>query len=228
MADDDAKYTQEELDAAVKEALVDAKAENDEAFKELWREAKEAKAKLRAFGDVDPDEVGKMRTRIKELERQAESGDGSGVSSEDLEKWKSDIRADLEEEYQEVEQTVEELRAENRRLKLDDRVKAMMGKAGVRSERIDPLYRLTADHYDLTDDGEPVVKVKPGKEPEKYIEEDLSKEYPEFFNGSGSSGGGASASSGGAGGGAGRIAAGDNDAFLDNLDEIAEGKVAVE
>jgi hypothetical protein len=140
------------------------------------------------------------------------------------------VRNDLEREYLEVKTERDQLARDKRALQLDDRVKGLMAKSGVRAERVDALYRLTGERYDLTSDGQPMLKDRVGTPVEKFIAEELVKEFPEFYMGSGSNGGGASKSAGGAGGGLGRsIAAGDlsQKGFLENVEAIATRKVEV-
>ena len=116
---------------------------------------------------------------------------------------------------------------DNRTLRLDSVVKAEMAKAGARSERIDALYKLAADEFDLTDDGKPMLKNRPGIEVSKFVAEDLKKQYPELYNGTGSSGGGAPRSTAGGGGAPNTIAADDAEGFIANLEGIAKGAVNV-
>lgn len=227
MAEIETVYTQDQVDELVTERLASAKAEGDKAFESLWGEAKAAKEKLRAFDGVDAAEYKTLKEQLKALE-QKDKADKAGITAEELAKMRAEMRADVEGEYSGLKTRAEELATENRTLKLDNVVKATMSKVGVRAERLDALYRLTKEHYDLTDDGQPLVKLRPGKEVEKYVAEDLAKEYPEFFRGSGSSGSGASRSAGGAGDHVRTIAAGDSKAFLDNLEGIAKGRVTVQ
>ena len=98
-----------------------------------------------------------------------------------------------------------------------------MSKSGVRAERVDALFRLTGDQFDLTEDGQPMLRDRMGTPVEKFITDDLSKAYPEFFTGTGSSGGGASKSAGGASGNPRTIAANDGKGFLANVEAIAKG-----
>lgn len=218
-------YTQEELDAQVQERLAAAKADGDTAFAKLWEEAKQAKQRLKDFDGVDPVEYKSLKDKVTSLEQQ-QKAEKAGITSEELTRLRTEVRADLEREYQPHITKAEKLAIENRGLKLDSVVKGQMSKAGVRAERIDALYRLTADEYDLTDDGTPMIKNRMGTPVEKFVSEELVKQYPEFFNGTGSSGGGATKTNAG-GGGAKVIAAGDNKAFIANLDNIASGKATV-
>jgi hypothetical protein len=206
VADPVKTFTEDEVAAQVEEKLAAAKAEGDKAFQKLWDEAKQAKALAKKFEGLDPDEIRTLKQRFTELEQQKKA-EKAGITSEQLDKMRLEIRADLEREYSPVKARVESLSTENRTLKLDNVVKGVMAKNGVRAERVDALYRLTAHDYDLTDDGQPMVKGRLGTPVDKYVLEDLSKAYPEFYQGSGSSGGGASKSNAGGAGGVRVIAA---------------------
>lgn len=180
---------------------------------------------LERFKGIDPDEVRSMQTKLQELEHQSKASE-AGITNEQLKTLRAEIRKDLEKEYSGLQGEVESLRADNRGLRLDSVVKDEMSKAGVRAERIDALFRLNSDKFDLTDDGVPFIKERPGAEIAKFVAEDLRKEFPEFYNGSGASGGGASKSSGGVGQ-HGKIAASDKEALSHNLEKIASGDIEV-
>jgi hypothetical protein len=222
----DETFTKEQVETLVQEKLAAAKAEGDKAFQQLWDEAKAAKAKAKAFEGIDPDEVRTLKQRYQELEQKAKA-EKRGITSDELEKMRTEIRADLEKEYVPYKTQAEQLGQRVRTLQLDTVVKGEMAKSGARAERIDALFRLTGDEFDLTEDGKPVVKGRMGISVEKYITDELTKQYPEFFMGSGSSGGGAPKSNGGAGGSARVIAADDPQAFLKNVEKIAKGEVVV-
>lgn len=219
-------YTQEELDALVQEKLAEAKAEGDKAFQNLWGEAKKAKDRAKAFEGLDPAEVREKLDRLAQVELESKAGK-AGLTSEQLTKMRDEVRADLAKEYEPWKSQAESLKTEVRALKLDNVVKGEMAKHGVRGERVDALFRLSRDDFDLTDDGVPMVRARPGTELNKYISGDLAKAYPEFFEGTGSSGGGASRTSGGAPAGARTIAAGDPAGFLANLAGIAKGTTKI-
>ena len=223
----DAKtYTQEELDTMVQEKLAEAKAEGDTAFQKLWNEAKTAKTRAKAFEGLNPDEVRERLERLAQLELESKAGK-AGLTSEQLTKMREEVRADLAKEYEPFRVKAEDLGKQVRELRLDNVVKSEMGKHGVRADRVDALFRLSRDDFDLTDDGVPMIRERPGTEVGKYITDALATAYPEFFEGTGSSGGGASKPSGGAGGGARTIAADDSAAFLANLKGIAAGTTKV-
>jgi hypothetical protein len=207
-------YTEDEVTARIQEALAGVKAEDDPAFKKLWQEAKTAKEKAK-----------ELAGKLTEAER-AQQAAAAGITSQELDRLRSEVRVDLEKEYQEKYSDYEAYKTENRTLKLDNVVKGEMGKAGVRPERIDALYRLSQDQFDLTEDGKPMVKSRMGTPVSKFITDELGKEYPELFLGTGSSGGGATKSQGGAVGSR-TIQAGDNSAFIANVERISKGEVKV-
>lgn len=227
----DKTYTQEELEAKVAEANKGLEAKRDE----LMDEVKGLRRQMKAFEGIDPKEYQKVTSRLAELEQQ-DKADKAGMTSEALTKLRQDVEAEVVKRYAadrdaalQVFPWASELAGENRSLKLDSVVKAEMAKGGARAERIDALFRLTADRFDLTDDGKPMLRDKPAAEIDKYVADELRKEYPEFYNGSGSTGGGASKSSNAGGSGpVKRIAADDQAAFLANLEGVAKGEVAVE
>lgn len=219
-------YTEEELQAAIEERLAATKGEHDKAFQELWAEAKRAKERAKAFEGLDPGEARELKDKLAKLEQQKKA-EKAGVTSEELDRLRAEVRKDLEGEFGQFRTRAEQLASENRALKLDNVVKAMMGKSGVRAERIDPLYRLTADLYDLTEDGKPMLRDRMGTPVEKFIAEDLSKQYPEFFQGSGSSGGGAPKTTAGGRGSPSVIESTNSPEFLANLEAIAKGSARV-
>lgn len=204
-------FTREQYEAAMQSEREALLAKRDEALKE----AKAAKDKLRAAEQKAAEEA------------QQKKAEKAGITSQELDRMRAEVRQALEAEYAVHKTTAETLAKENRALKLDNVVKKMMGENGATAKRIDDLYRLTADHFDLTDDGKPMLKDKMGLPVETFIKEDLRKAYPEWFDGSGSSGGGATKSIAGGGGSTRVIAADDTAAFMANLERIAKGEVQV-
>lgn len=225
---DERTYTQAEVDALVAERNKGLEGKRDELLTEL----RDAKAKLKGFDGVDVSEHRALQTKVAELEQQSKANK-AGMTSDELVKLRQDVTADLLKQFAGDPSAglrafpwAATLASENRALKLDSVVKAEMAKGGARAERIDALFRLTSDRFDLTDDGKPMLTSSPGLEVGKYVTDDLKKEYPEFYNGSGSSGGGASKSN--AGGGGFRTVVGTKGPdFLKNVAEIAKGNVAV-
>lgn len=190
---------------------------------ELLTENKTTRARLKTFDGLDVEAARQALTELTELKSQKKA-EAAGITAEQLNKLRADVRADLETEYAPFKTQAQTLASENRTLKLDNVVKGLMGKAGVRAERLDALYKLAADEFDLTEDGKPMVKSRPGKEVEKYVAEDLIKSYPEFFQGSGASGSGASRT--GAATAPGTIP-GEGAAFMANINKIRTGEVKV-
>lgn len=222
-------YTQEQVDAMIAERLATEVDGLKKSQAQLLKEKKEAQARAALFEGLDPEETKALKTKFEELERTAKA-QAAGITSEQLTKLRQEAATEYEKKYGPVLSERDQLKQEIRGLKLDAVVKGLMAKAGARAERIDALFRLSSDRFDLTDDGKPMVK-DATKEVDKFITEDLLKEYPEFFQGTGSSGGGASKSNGGAGGVVTRIAAPTNGVFgpefLQNLKGISEGKTVV-
>lgn len=212
---DDKTFTQAEVD----EQIAGLKKKNDE----LLTEQRTLNAKLRAFDGIDLDGLKASQTRLSELEQEIKANK-AGITQEQLNKMRVELRGELEKEYAPKLQLVEKLTAENRSLKLDTVVKDIMGKNGVRAERIDSLFRLSSDNFDLTDDGKVMVKGS-AKDPVKFIGEDLKGGYPEFFQGSGSSGTGSGKS--GAPPAAGKVAA-TAEGFMGALNDFKNNKGKVE
>ena len=214
-------FTKDQVDEMVKEQLAALKADTDTAFGNLWEEAKAAKATAKT-----------LEAQLAEL-REGQQAGKAGVNAEEVQKLKEQIRADearraREELQDELDKAalLPSVLEENRYLKLDSKVKGLYGEHGVRSDRIDKMWKLTKDQYELTDDGVPMLKDEPTADLGRFISEKLRSEYPEWFNGSGASGGGASRSAVG-GGGKTVIPRGDGVAFMNNLEAIASGEVEV-
>ena len=168
-----------------------------------------------------------LRAQVAELETAA-AADKAGITKADLDQMRATVRKQLEAEYEPLKTENEGLKTRVRTLLLDNVVKASMGANGVRADRVDTLFKLTDDRFDLTDDDKPMLKGAPGKDVGKYIAEELEQEYPELYAASGSSGGSASKSvSSGGGGRVKTIARDDGPGFLANVDKIASGEVKV-
>jgi hypothetical protein len=223
MADEAKTFTQADVEALVAEQVGALREKNEELIGEL----RTASAKLKSYDGVD---VKSMTARLAELEQQSKA-EKAGMTSEALAKLRQDVEVDVVKRLQ-SDQTAalrlfpwaEDLAKENRSLKLDSVVKAEMAKGGARAERVDALFRLTADRWDLTEDGKPVLKDKPATELGKYVADELRKEYPEFYTGSGSTGGGASRSKGAVSTTPGFIQA-DAESYRANVEKLARGEV---
>lgn len=88
-----------------------------------------------------------------------------------------------------IKTRAEQLEAENRQLKLVTPVKDALRAAGVIAP--DDAWRLVGDHFDLTDDGRPILKDNPTADIAKWAKESLAKDKPWLFAASDASGGGA-------------------------------------
>lgn len=117
-----------------------------------------------------------------------------------------------------IEEALAKVRAENRRLKLTDRVKALALANGVMPDRIDKAMKDLEGRVDLTEDGESiVVKDATGKVTattiDDFLKTDYRKEAKFFYKGTGSTGSGSEGSEGDGGDGSG-------------YDPVAAGKAA--
>ena len=206
-------YTQDEFDAQLAERMETGAGALKRALDAERDEKKEAKAATRI-----------LEAKFAELEQTAKAAK-VGINSAELERLRQEVKLDLDKTYQPVTERAALLEAENRRMKLDRVVKSEMAKSGARADRIEALFKLTAGEYDLTEDGKPMLKERPGTPVEKYVSEELKALYPEFYEGSGSSGGGATkshASSGGA-----RIIPDGATWSKADIEDIASGKAQV-
>lgn len=161
-----------------------------EAERKARKEAEDArKAAEKAQRDV--------QDQLLEAKRKAEAKE-AGLGADDLKELREKIRADerraVSEEMEALKAKVEEaqqVQEENRTLKLDQKVKSQMRDSGVRPNRIDRMFALYRDDFDLDDEGKPIVKEHPGKALKIFIEDDVKKEIPEWFTGTKADGGGA-------------------------------------
>lgn len=187
-----------------------------EQFRELY-ELKDGKAVPKTV-EMDPDGLTeKGRLAIKRERESAETADKArkeaekrekdlrdqlaaktaGITDAALKELRGQVRKDLQAESA-AEMTAKQaeidallaVKAENRSLKLDTKVKKMLLDAEVRHERVDALFILTANDYDLTEDGKPKLVNHPGMTIDQYARTELKKRFPEFFRGSQAAGGG--------------------------------------
>jgi hypothetical protein len=144
-----------------------------------------ALAKERAEREAAAKSLRDAEKRAAELEM-SNKARTNGISEEKL----AELRAEIARETAPLEQERDALRAKLRTLQLDGSVKSLMAETGVRAERIDTLWTLVRDRFDLTDGGTPVVKDQPASDVKKALA-GLVKEYPEFFAAPNVAGGGA-------------------------------------
>lgn len=128
--------------------------------------------------------------------KRAKEAQAKGISEEALE----EIRTKEKAARKPLEDELATVRAENRKLKLTDRVKALALAAGVMPDRIKQAMKILDERTDLTDADGIVVKDEDGKITSETIDDFLGttfkKESPWFYAGSGSSGSGANGSNG--------------------------------
>jgi phage-related protein len=133
---------------------------------------------------------------LKRLQTEKKAAD-AGLSAEQLAKIREEVRADVLKELEPDLVKGKTALEENRALKLDQRVKAIALKQGVRADRVESWWKLNRDRFDLTDDGEaPIVKGQPGSKLETFVGETLKKETPEFYEGTKAAGSDARTGSG--------------------------------
>lgn len=196
-----------------------------EAFRSLYEERE---GKWHPKPDEDADEIAatlaeektkreaaeklatKTANELKKMQRKAEA-EGHGLTDEQLAKVREDIRAEVMEEVGPDLEKAKAALAENRTLKLDNQVKAIAADAGFLPTKLNDLWKLKGDEFDLTDDGKPMVKGKPGTDPKKHIEA-IAKAMPEWVQGTKAGGGGGMGGAGTKGTGGGM----DFDAMLKN------------
>jgi hypothetical protein len=151
--------------------------------------------------DVEKDLKAKLR-QAEEAEaaqrRRADSPEGGEKWEERVARWEADV---YEKRIKPLEEKVAALGGENRTLRLDDKVKAIIAdaEAGVLPKHRDKLWKLYHDRFDLAEDGSIVVKDAEGKLlPTKPLEFVTSLRDAEdwAFQANPASGSGASAATG--------------------------------
>jgi hypothetical protein len=127
-----------------------------------------------------------LAAKVAKMELDAKAKDG-GLTTEKLDEIKAQVRAEYEPKLKELEKAQGDIRT----LKLHDRVKGML----VSAEFIDAeaAYKIVGEDFDLTDDGQPIVKGQPAKDLKKHIDE-IAAKYPFLVKGSQASGGGSGGS----------------------------------
>lgn len=155
-----------------------------------------AEASLKAFQDL-----GYTPEQIAEIKRKAEEHGGEKDPDKLVEKRVKAVR----DEFEPVVTERDTLKAENRRLKLTDKVRADFIAAGGFEEDADDVVRLTEATFDLDDKGRPVVLDDEGdptgQSPKEWFEKVYKKKKPKVFKGSVVPGSGARGGDGGAGAG---------------------------
>lgn len=121
-----------------------------------------------------------------------------GITDAKLKEIRAQIQGELDSKYKPHIEERDRLKGENRSLKLDNQVKSQIvgEEIGVRGDRVEQFWSLYKDSFDLTEDGQPVVKANPGQSIKDFCTSVAKKAIPEFFAGTKATGGG-----GGGGGG---------------------------
>ena len=149
-------------------------------------------AELRPFKELGMSarEIADQKAEIARLR-------ASGGSQDDVEKLiEKRLKQVRDEELAPVAKERDTLRAENRDLKLTDKIRAAFLEAGGRKEDVDLAVLDTGKRFDLNDKGKIVVLDDDGdptgETPKEWFEKRYKTSRPNLFNGSGASGGGAS------------------------------------
>lgn len=171
--------------------------EEPEVTKEDLAKVTDTLAKVREDLKEERDARKTAEKALAEKER-ADAAKGAGVDDSKLaeleEKIRADVLREVDAELQKKDARIAELEPYPDRVRgllLDANVKTAMLEAGVRPDRVDALFRLTSDEYDLTDGEKPMLKNHPTKALKIFMEDNLKKQYPEFFKGTQAGGGGA-------------------------------------
>lgn len=182
----DEKAAEVLADAAIAEAKEKAAEENATLKAEL--------AELKHQKDAADRATRKVAAELQKLQTQRKAAD-AGMTEEALKLLREEARAEVLAELEPQLKAAEGLKAQNRGLLLDADMKARALKAGVLPEKLGDFWKLRADEFDLTDDGKPMVKGKPGLDPDKHLEA-LKKLNPEWVRGTQASGSGAKGGTG--------------------------------
>lgn len=224
-------YTKEEIAEMVAAEVAGLKANKDE----LIKEAKRAKEALKNYEGVDPQRYRELEAAAAEAERKRAEAQGDFKS---LEKQLIDRH---QAELGQKDSKITKLSSALEKRLIDAQLAEAIAKAGAKPSFV-PLLKLEGrqfvrvketdedfDSFVVDERGNPLVADGKGTPMtiDLLVEQTLKTKYPDAFMGTGSSGGGATKSSGGAGGSNKTITAGDNDAFLSNLDGILDGSVKV-
>jgi len=160
--------TREEIPEAFREEYIEKEGK--------WVPNVEDVSGLKSALERQKEEARQAKARAKELE-ELQKAKAAGITDEQLAKLRQEIAA----EKAPLEEKVAKYEQELRTLKLDSRIKSLLGEAGANPARLDALLKLTLDRFDLSEQGTPIVKDKPAVDLGKYINETVAKEYPELF-----------------------------------------------
>jgi len=227
--DEKTTFTKDEVEALIAERNKAIELNRNEALKE----AKAAKARLAAFEGIDPEEHKTLKAQAEEAARKKAAAEGDFKSIEEQ------LKALHATELGARDKTITKLRSALEQRLVDAEATRELAEAKGSAKVLLPHVKARVKVVE-SDDGAFSVQVVDERGNQrladgqgtpmtlKQLVEELraDSEFARAFEGTGSSGGGASKSNAG-GGGAKVIAAGDNKAFIANLDNIATGKATV-
>lgn len=229
MADEPKPYTQAEIDAIVAEQVDGLKRNRDE----LAKEAKSAKAKLAAYEGIDPERHKQLEADAAEAERKkaAAEGDFKQLEAQLVKKYEGEkevLSGEVKRMRTSMEKNLIDAAAATELARHSDSPRMLL--PHIRSQM--KVVEADGEFYARVVDENGNVRIGNGQGsspmtlPELIEEMKQDKEFAPAFRGTGASGGGATKSNAGSGGSR-VVTAGDNSAFLANLEDIAKGKVNV-
>ena len=163
-----------------KDGVFVAKVEDVTGLKTVLADQK-AKAKKAA------EKATEFERELHELRGTVEAGK-QGISSDKLAEIRAQTEAKFKPTLDELAATQQQLRS----LRLDSAVKGLYAKADMFDP--DAAWKITADEYDLTDDGKVILKADPTADVEKHVSTALKAKYPFLYKGTQAAGGGAAGS----------------------------------
>lgn len=219
-----------DIEAIVAERTAALKQNTDQAIREL----RQARTRLKDYEGVDPAEYKTLKEQADEAARKQALAEGN------LEVWKKQVTDQHQKEKSGLETRLAKFESfTSRTLRNDELRKALVGKADPSMMELLVEHGSKFIHVRETDEGfEKYVGDEKGNamvadaqgspmSTDVFVDQVLKSKFPGAFLGSGSSGGGATKSNAGGGGGVKTIAAGDNAAFLANVDGILDGTVKI-
>lgn len=181
-----------------------------ERLSELEKSVERLESSLNSERDLRKEAEKEAREAQRELDdlKQKGKAEEHGMTEEELEQLRADVRETVKKEYEDKYGDYDDVKSQNRKLLLEDRVKALALEHGVRGEKVDKWWKLHGDRFDLTEDQKPMIKGRPGLEIKSFISDDLKEEVPEWYEGTKMDGGGAGGDHS-RGGGGGKVEADD-------------------
>lgn len=200
-----------------------------EALRKEREDHKEARNKLSAWSDLEPDEVRKKLDRYNELEVLAR-GKSEEIESKLEELTEARVRTRLspverelnalKAKHAEAEKMIAEFSSQARRRSIHDKIREQADKLKVRAEALPDVLLLAEAVFDVTEDGGVLTKenpfgINPGLSPDAWLA-DMQQARPHWWP---------TSSGGGANGGAGSGSFGKNPWSSDNWNMTEQAKV---